>query len=44
LSGIKALEPGNILAGPFCGMLPGDKGAAIRKLIDDKVVEAAAEA
>lgn len=29
LSGIRVLELGNLLAGPFCGMLLGDMGADV---------------
>ena len=32
LEGIKVLELGNFIAGPFCGMLLGDMGAAVIKI------------
>ncbi len=32
LSGLRVIEPGQLLAGPFCGQLLGDFGAGIIKI------------
>ena len=32
LEGIKVIELGNFIAGPFCGMLLGDMGAEVIKV------------
>ena len=34
LSDIRVVEMGTLLAGPFCGQLPGDLGAEIIKVED----------